>query len=248
MNLAQTFRHAVGWVFPCVCQFCGELKAGPDESFICGRCRSRPKAIQYISEPICAFCGLPYPGAITTEFVCANCTELELNFTSARAAAAYSGLVKEVIHRFKYSRQEWNENFLASLLIGSALPILRENPVDIIAPIPLFPKRERARGFNQAARLGKRLADAAEIAFEPHLLERIRDTGPQASLDRDDRKANVKGAFRYTGTERLAFSRVLLIDDVLTTGLTASECAGELLKNGAMEARVWTVARGGLNQ
>src|SRR5205823_6124322 len=123
---------------------------------------------------------------------------------------------------------------------------LRLEPVDLIIPIPLHIRKRRGRGFNQAERLSARLSTAVAIPFDPNLIERIRDTNSQAGLDRDDRIENVKGAFKYAGAERLKGRRILLIDDVLTTGLTASACAKELRKNGAGEVRVWTVARGGL--
>lgn len=243
----------MGWsrllrlVFPHVCEFCGEREAGPAESFICEHCRTHPRAIRKVRAPICKVCGLWYEGAITLEFTCRNCFDLELEFTSARAAVQYYGLAKQAIHRFKYDRNEWFEPFLAELLIEAALPDLAYHPVDVIVPIPLHARKQRARGFNQAERIGARLAEAAKVPWRGNLIERVRDTDTQASLDRDDRVANVKNAFRFVGKEKLKGERALLVDDVMTTGLTASACAKELLKNGASEVRVWTVARGGLS-
>ena len=234
-------------VFPRVCEICTEREAGPADSFICELCRKHPRAIKRVRPPICKICGLWYEGAITNEFECRNCFDLELEFKSAQAAVQYAGLVKEVIHRFKYGRNEWFEPFLAELLIEAAVPDLRLEPVDLIVPIPLHPRKRRGRGFNQAERFAARLAIAAAIPFDANLMNRVRDTDSQAGLDRDDRIANVKNAFEYVGTEKLKNVRVLLVDDVLTTGLTASSCAKELLKNGATEVRVWTVARGGLS-
>ncbi len=218
MNASVLIQNTLAWVFPRVCEICGERSAGPSESFVCSSCRERPRAIQPIREPFCEFCGLPYKGEITTEFTCANCHDLELNFTSARGSTLYAGLVKEIIHRFKYGRQEWYQPFLSSLLIDAAAPILRENPVDLIVPIPLHANKERARGFNQAARLANDLGAAASIPVEVNLLKRVKDTDSQARLDREDRKENVKGAFDYQGKSRLEMARVRLIAEVLTTG------------------------------
>jgi ComF family protein len=233
-------------IFPHVCEICGEREAGPIQSYICEHCRKHPRAIKPVRPPICKICGLWYEGAITTEFACRNCFDLELEFSSARAAVEYAGLAKEVIHRFKYGRNEWFEPFLAELLIDAALPDLRLAPVDVIVPIPLYTRKRRRRGFNQAERLAARLATALGVPCDPTLLWRVRDTDSQAGLDRDDRVANVKNAFEFVAERPLIKQRVLLIDDVLTTGLTASSCAHELLKHGAGEVRVWTVARGGL--
>jgi competence protein ComFC len=246
-KIIEWWSRLAGLVFPHVCEFCGEREATPADSFICNHCREHPRAIRKVQPPICKVCGLWYEGQITIDFTCRNCFDLELEFGSARAAVHYYGLVKQVIHRFKYNRNEWFEPFLAELLIESAAPELKMEPVDLIIPIPLHPRKLRGRGFNQAERLATRLSVATSIPTRADLMQRVRDTNPQAHLDRDDRVANVKGAFAYVGAEKLGRKRVLLVDDVLTTGLTASSCAKELLKNGAGEVRVWTVARGGLS-
>jgi ComF family protein len=243
LNLFESILRAI---FPHVCEFCGEREAGPAASYICQHCRDHPRAIKKVLPPICKICGLWYEGAITLDFACRNCSDLELEFTSARAAVQFAGLAKEVIHRFKYGRNEWFEPFLAELLIEAATPELRFEPVDLIVPIPLHVRKRRSRGFNQAERISARLSAAIGVPFDAKLVERIRDTNSQAGLDRDDRVENVKGAFKYAGAARLKGQRILLIDDVLTTGLTASACAKELRKNGAGDVRVWTVARGGL--
>lgn len=235
-------------IYPDVCQICRARRATAIESYICEECREHPHAVRWVEEPMCERCGLGYQGAITTTFLCANCSDLDLKFVSARAAADFSGLVKEVIHRFKYNRNEWFEPYLAELLIQRALPALREKPVDLIVPIPLHRRKEHERGFNQAERLAKRLASVAALPMATPL-RRIKKTQNQALLERSERIDNVKNAFAYAASAPLpSGTRVLLVDDVLTTGSTASACAGELLKNGAAEVRVWTVARGGLNQ
>lgn len=246
-KIIEWWSRLAGLVFPHVCEFCGEREATPAQSFICNHCRTHPRAVRKVRPPICKVCGLWYEGEITIDFTCRNCFDLELEFASARAAVQYYGLVKQVIHRFKYNRNEWFEPFLAELLIESAAPELRMEPVDLIVPIPLHPRKQRGRGFNQAERLARRLSEATAIPARADLMQRVRDTDTQAHLDRDDRVANVKNAFAYVAREKLSKKRVLLIDDVLTTGLTASSCAKELLKNGASEVRVWTVARGGLS-
>jgi competence protein ComFC len=242
MNFANAIFRTI---YPEVCEFCGEQEAGPVESFICEKCRAKNGALRWVEPPFCVKCGLGFEGDITIEFRCANCSDLELRFKTARAAAQYLGLVKETIHRFKYGRNEWFEPFLCGLLVERALPDLQENPIDLIVPIPLHRHKRRIRGFNQAERLGAALALALDVPMDSKRLIRVIDTDSQAGLDRDDREANVKNAFEFRGPS-LDRERVLLVDDVLTTGLTASACARQLLENGAAEVRVWTVARGGL--
>ncbi len=233
-------------VFPRVCAFCEKEEAGPKESFICLKCRSLPKAVQRVRPPYCKVCGMEYDGAITVDFACSNCMDLDLEFDSAQAAAHFKGLVRETVHRFKYQGHEWFEPFLAELLIEAAMPELKFAPADVVTPIPLHPNKKRLRGFNQAERLAERLAKAVDLPHDPGMLARVRETEPQALLERTERQKNMKGAFQYAGKVNLRGQRVILIDDVLTTGVTASACARELKRNGAGEVRVWTVARGGL--
>jgi competence protein ComFC len=235
-------------IYPNVCQFCSQQRATAAESYICADCRNHPEAVSLMNEPMCDKCGLGYDGAITNKFVCANCKDMDLQFFQARAAAEFAGLVKEVIHRFKYQRNEWFEPYLAELLIASAAADIKTAAMNLIVPIPLHRRKEHERGFNQSERLARRLSEATKIPFAMPL-RRVKRTENQALLDRAGRINNVKNAFAYAAEGPLPpGSRVLLVDDVLTTGSTASACAEELLKNGAAEVRVWTVARGGLNQ
>lgn len=243
MNILERVLRSV---YPQVCEICGDRPASPDESYICSTCRLHRRAIKHINRPFCELCGFPYLGDISNEFICSNCSDLDLKFVSARAAVRYQGLVEQVIQRYKYGRQEWFEKFLVELLVDASRSQLAA--VDIILPIPLYPKRHRKRGFNQAERLAKGLGKATGIPVATKFLRRIKDTGAQALLDRDERRANVNGAFQCVANGELAEKSVLLVDDVLTTGLTANACAKELLKKGVLAVYVWTVARGGTNQ
>jgi competence protein ComFC len=238
--------HALRAVFPHVCEFCGVREAGPAESFICSECRKARLAIKWIVPPYCKKCGYEFEGSITNDFQCQYCIEHDFAFASARAAVHLFGLIKEVVHRFKYERNRWFEPFLAELLIETALPDLKSNPVDLMIPIPLHKRRRRLRGFNQAECLVKPLATELGIPHEFGWLRRVRDTRQQALLEPEERPENVRNAFAFKGPP-LEGKRILLIDDVLTTGFTASACANELMKNGAGEVRVWTLARGGLD-
>jgi ComF family protein len=233
----------LNFVFPGACQACGERRAAPAEGFVCEECR---RQVRYIRPPFCARCGLPFEGEITTEFECANCREMELKFSSARSAVVAGGLVREVIHRFKYQQARWFEPFLAGLLVDAARPELveAEGRWDFIAPVPLHPVKERERGFNQAACLAGRLSVATGIPLNENLLRRVQPTRTQTQLTRGERAANVRRAFAARRGLKLAGERIVLVDDVFTTGATTSACAGALLAAGAGDVSVWTVARG----
>jgi ComF family protein len=200
--------------------------------------------VRFIRPPFCERCGLPYEGDLTTSFICTNCQELKLHFTFARSAVVAKTVTLDVIHRFKYSRALWFENFLADLLLREAVPALREQRWNLIVPVPLHPLKEREREFNQSALLARRLARATNIPCEEKNLRRTRPTGTQTHLSRDKRAENMKSAFSVRPGTGLSGKRIVLVDDVFTTGATTNECARTLRDAGAEEVCVWTVARG----
>lgn len=235
---------ALGFFYPDACQICGDRKAGKAEGYVCAECWSRPDGVRFIRPPFCELCGLPFPGDITHAFACSNCRELDLHFSHARAAVAATGLLLDVIHRYKYRRELWFEPFLADLLIRAAAPDLEAEPVDLLVPVPLHPLKEKEREFNPARRLADRLSQATRIPTDSACVVRTRATDTQTLLSREERARNMKRAFATRDNARGKGRRIALIDDVLTTGATASSCARELRKAGAKEIRVWTVARG----
>jgi ComF family protein len=232
---------ALAFFYPEVCQQCGKERAAAADGFICARCWQE---VRFIRPPFCGRCGLPFAGEITQTFECANCREMDLKFASARAAVAARDVVLDVIHRYKYQQALWFEPFLAGLLCREAVPALREQPADLIVPVPLHPVRQRERGFNQAERLGRQLSRATGIPLAPRLLRRVRPTRTQTRLTKPQRADNVRRAFDLRDNRPIPGRRILLVDDVLTTGATTSACAEVLLRAGAAEVRVWTLARG----
>jgi ComF family protein len=196
-----------------------------------------------IEPPYCARCGLPYAGNITDRFVCANCKELEPFFSHARSAVRLTDLVLGVIARYKYQRALWFEPFLIELLLTKAVPELAQASWSWIVPVPLHPAREREREFNQAARLAAPLSGATGIPLNARLLKRVEYSQTQTMLDRHQRAANVRRAFAMRTSAPLVGERIVLVDDVLTTGATTSACARTLREAGAGEVCVWTVAR-----
>jgi ComF family protein len=169
---------------------------------------------------------------------------MELHFCSARSAVVARDTVLEAIHRYKYHRALWFEPFLAELLISRAQPELAGGRWDWLVPIPLHPAKEREREFNQAERLARRLSAAARIPVNHRLVRRVVPTRTQTQLTREERRANVRNAFAMCPGERLNGERLVLLDDVFTTGATASACARVLRTAGAGDVCVWTVARG----
>lgn len=232
---------AMGFVYPEVCQICGQERATVAEGFVGPRCWQR---VRFIVPPFCDRCGLPQAGEITTKFECQNCREIKLHFRAARSAVIATEFMLDVIHRYKYSRALWFEPFLADLLIRAAGPVLARDGCDMIVPVPLHPAKLREREFNQAERLGACLSRAAKIPLNTNLLKRVKPTQTQTQLSREERAANVQRAFAMRPGAKLKGGRVVLVDDVFTTGATTGACARILLDAGADDVYVWTVARG----
>jgi competence protein ComFC len=225
-------------LYPPVCTICtANLDAG---EYLCAACEAKaPRVVP----PFCAKCSEPFEGAITGAFTCANCAHRTIHFDAAVAAYRSRGIVRQIIHDFKYNRQIYLRHLVARWL-GTAMDDvrLRCRRFDIIVPVPLHPARKRERGFNQASLLAELLSAQISIQCTP-LLERVRYTTTQTALDRGERMENLHNAFRLRKNMNVQDLRVLLIDDVLTTGSTLSECARVLKHAGAISVHAATAAR-----
>ena len=239
--ITEYIDAALAFVFPEVCQLCHDERAARRDGYVCARCRSK---VSPIEPPFCSRCGLPYPGDVTTPFECANCRDLEFHFCFARSAVAARGPVLEAIHRYKYNRAMWFEPFLAELLVDHAIAEFDRGEWDTIVPVPLHSAKERQREFNQAVRLGAHLSRATGLPLERGWLRRAEPTDTQTHLSREQRAQNVGNAFCAKPGLDLRDRRIVLMDDVFTTGATTNACARVLRQAGAAEVCVWTVARG----
>jgi len=239
--IKQWLETGLGFLYPEICQICALKHAGASEGFVCVDCWQK---VRFIKPPFCERCGLPYEGEINLAFECGNCQEMELHFSAARSAVVAGELVLDVIHRYKYQRALWFEPFLADLLVREAVPALAREKWDMIVPVPLHPAKRREREFNQAERLAIQLSRAARLPINTKLLRRVEPTRTQTLLSRKQRAENVRNAFALRGETQLNGARVVVLDDVFTTGATTSACAKVLLAAGAGNVCVWTVARG----
>ncbi len=235
--------HGLNFLYPPLCQICRENRADASESFICSKCVSGKGGVRYLVRPFCECCSFPFEGDISTTFECSNCRELDLHFRYARSAVVISPLLLDVIHRWKYNRALWFEPFLADLLVREAVPALREEKWDMIVPVPLHPVKQREREFNQAGHLARHLSAATNIPVNENVVERVEFTRTQTQLSRQQRAENVRRAFTAKPGKKLNGEKIILLDDVLTTGATTSACAKVLRDAGAGDVCVWTVAR-----
>lgn len=237
--LKPFFAAALDVLFPPLCHVCRTFIPAAGELHICPGCR---ELLPLIEAPLCIVCGIPFSGA-GTDHLCGSCSTSAPRFDAARAALVYEGASRDLIHSFKYRNKTHLRRPLALLTIERLSEFIRSRRPDLIMPVPLHRKKLSSRGFNQAVLLGEILSQRLKIPLDRRNLRRIRWTEPQVNLAAHDRRANVKGAFAIHASALVNGRRVLLVDDVLTTGSTAEECGRVLKAAGAADVTVITVAR-----
>lgn len=197
-------------------------------------CRVCFGALPGVGRPFCARCGMP---TAFEAFVCDGCKGTDFAFESARAPLRYEGVGKGIVHALKYKGYTKVVEKLAAPLMSGVL--VGEGAYEAVVPVPLHRSRRRKRGFNQAELLARGVAGSLGAPVVD-ALEAVRKTRDQVELSAAERRANVAGAFAARGLTR---GRVLLVDDVFTTGATMSACAGALLRAGAAEVHAVSLCR-----
>jgi ComF family protein len=173
---------------------------------------------------------------------CGKCLLGEFYFERARSVAFYDGLLKDMLHKFKYERKLALGGVLSTVLTEYFPDDLDAS--DIIVPAPLYIDRLRKREYNQSVILGENLARFLRVSFNPFVIKRIRDTKPQFEIkSEDEKRKNVRGAFSVENSQKIKGKSVLFIDDVFTTGSTINECTRVLLDSGASHVQVITLMR-----
>jgi len=238
-------------IFPPRCRVCETSSRIP----LCDACLS---GIERITGPICHSCGAPFDPSTHHGDLCADCRQGS-GLDRARSVCRFTGLIRKAIHRYKYDSVRELADPLGELLCAYLESGFRPGPtadpyytepraisleeVDLIVPVPLFPARERDRGFNQARLLVDRVAARFNVPAPGGVLIRTRDTTPQINLKARERKRNVRGAFEVVEAGPVRDRTVLLVDDVCTTGATLGECSKMLKRAGADRVFALTLAR-----
>ncbi len=221
---------------PRLCLFCGAAVGEEAQVAVCPECEGK---IEWVESSLCPCCGLVFPAREGLDHLCGPCQKAPPHFRRARAAALYEGPVAEAIKRFKFGRQMAYLPVLQSWLKQPRCQELLEE-ADLLAPVPLHPRRLKARGFNQALLLAQGW-EGTPLSRE--VIVRVRHTKPQIGLNPKERQENVQGAFAVPHPQEVKGRKVLLVDDLYTTGATVKECARVLRRAGASEVNVLTVAR-----
>ncbi len=243
MNL---FRKFIDVIYPPRCPVCGIFLAidqtdGDNHHYLfCSDCMS---GFKEISSPYCSICGTPFKGGLDGNHVCEGCLRKRPFYDVLRAPYHYDGALMTAIHHYKYGARDFIADALGPMLARFAEDWLEKPNSLLTMPVPLHPKRLRERGFNQSLLLARHVVKKLHTELDFLSLRRIRYTAPQTGLGSDERRKNVRGAFMVIAPEKVKGMRVLLVDDVATTGNTMSECARMLKKVGAKEVLCLVLAR-----
>jgi len=216
-------------------------EAGP--LHLCPACHDQ---LPFLSSPCCSVCGRPFDGA-GNDHPCGACLRNPPPWESARAALAYDDGCRDLIHAFKYRHRFHLRRPLALLTAQRLADYAANAQADLLSPVPLHPRRLRQRGFNQSLLLAEVLEREWQLPLQRQLLHRIRYTTSQTELSAEQRATNLRGAFCVPDPWLINGKRVLLVDDVFTTGATLAECSCCLLQAGAAAVLCVTVARAPLS-
>jgi ComF family protein len=226
-------------IFPDDCRICAEPLRQVSRVPVCKACLAKPEPMA--ADYFCVQCRAPFRNAfpLDEQGLCALCRRGVSGFDAAYSFGFYEGALRELIHLFKYGRVETLAKPLGRFL---ALALPREESFDAIVPMPLHWRKRWQRGFNQANLLAHEISRRTHTPVR-NALRRVRFTATQAGLTNAKRRKNVSGAFRPRGKQALLGQRILLVDDVMTTGSTAAACARALKMAGARKVVLLTLAR-----
>jgi ComF family protein len=226
-------------LFPSSCLVCRSPVSPGTLPMFCPECLGQ---IELVTGPLCPGCGRQFPKAAGAAHFCGLCLSGQYHFDRARAVAIYAEPLSQVLHRFKYQGKSHGLATFRALLAMLPEASLAEPP-ELILPVPLHARKLRQRGFNQAVLLARAFFPKERRRIRTDLLVREINTEPQTSLSGKARRQNLKNAFALREPEQVRGKRIVLVDDVFTTGTTVNECARVLKNGGALRVEVLTLAR-----
>ena len=238
-NIFKTlFRNVIVYLFPPQCPYCEKII--DSEQILCDECFHK---IHFIHAPKCYWCSVPLPIETDTgeKMLCAKCLSKRPLYDMARSAFVYDIFSRQLILKFKYYDRTDLRHILVHYLLKAGIDLF--DKTDLVIPVPMYWLRRLKRQYNQSAVLAELLARKIHKEYNGSVLYRTHHTESQTHKTAKERKQNLTDAFQVRNAELIQGKRILLIDDVLTTGATAESCAKVLKKNGAKAVYVLTMAR-----
>ena len=214
------------------------------------------KALNFIFPPVCGICG-----KIGEKYLCEKCkkelitsnmflnqldiySKENLNYINEHFYLfSYEGIIREIILKYKFEDQAYLSNTISEFFINNEKLYGFFEKYDIIGAVPISKARKRERGYNQSELVVRKISELGLIHFEPHILEKVKNNKPQSSLNKKQRVENVKNVYKIQNRQRINEKKVLLFDDIYTTGATANECAKVLKQAGSKNVGIITIAR-----
>ena len=235
-RFARLIRRLIDFILPPVCPMCNNPVDEPH--MLCADCF---KQLNFITKPYCQKCGHPFEFDIKGDMICASCLKQMPIYNRARSVFVYDEGSKKLILPFKHADRTDLTHIISQFLLKDYRDLISE--ADAIVPVPLHITRLFLRHYNQSALLANRLAHMTHRCYLPNVLKRVRATPSQGHLSAKQRQKNIQNAFRVSKPNLIQGQKILLIDDVMTTGATVSECTKILLKSGAERVDILTVCR-----
>ncbi len=229
-------EKAVRQIYPNRCPVCNRV---PERGrLICPSCARK---LAYVRQPCCCKCGRPL--ADMRQEYCGDCRSAQHEFAQGRAVWIYQGHMRRILYRYKYGNRRDYAEFFAAEAYRVYGGFIRTAGIEAVIPVPLHKKRQKKRGYNQAELFAGRLCALCGVPLENRLLYRVKNTAPLKKLSAKERKNNLKKAFKV-GKNIVKLKRVLLVDDIYTTGSTLNAAAAVLKEAGVGEVYVLCISIG----
>jgi ComF family protein len=241
-ELANLANGIVQLIFPNICLICDEPEAGRC-GFRHGLCDNCYRAVSTDPHIVCSRCAATVGPHSDTSDGCMECRDKALRIESTFRLGPYDGRLRDAVLRIKSRNGEGLAEMLGRVYGDVLGERIRQQNVDVVVPVPLHWLRQWGRGHNQSAGIARELAKVLGLAFDGGLLRRVRHTPQQLQPSATARRENVRGAFRVRRRASLNGKRILLVDDVMTTGSTAAEASRTLRRAGATQVIVAILAR-----
>jgi ComF family protein len=232
--IKTSFEAVKNIIFPNLCFAC---ESKTPNKYLCAPCQQQ---IEYLTPPLCRRCSAPLKNTSTE--ICKNCFDTPFSYNKAIAAVAYKNPVISLIHSFKYNHCKYLSGFLSSLITAHFSKIgLSVNEFDFLTTVPMHREKLKMRGFNQSELLGQCLSNHFKKPFKNDIIYRKRFNPSQTKFRKEKREKNTEKMFEVK--KDLKGKKIIIVDDIFTTGATVNACAKELKNNNAQNVLVVTLAK-----